>query len=182
MFSDRIRKPASRLAETRDDLGASHGQEFSRPHIERNIFPAPRMDVQLQCGKRFGARVFGHSRFVAVGTELPANNVRRRDLRNCLEYLYFFIANGFAVIPNRRFHCQVRNQLEKVILDDIPDSASAFVETSPALNTEIFRHRNLYALDIVPIPERFHEGIRETEDQHVVNWLLPEIMINPENG
>ena len=140
------------------------------------------MDVQLQCGKRFGARVFGHSRFVAVGTELPANNVRRRDPRNCLEYFYFLIADGFAVISNRRLHCQVRNQLEKVILDDIPDSTSTFVETSPALNTEVFRHRNLPALDIVPIPERFHEGIRETEDQHVVYGFLPEIMINPENG
>src|SRR5262249_43237033 len=55
------------------------------------------------------------------------------------------------------------------------------IEAAAALNSEILGHGDLDVLDIVPIPERFHEAIREPEHQHVVYWFLSEIVIDAKN-
>src|SRR5208337_5284516 len=68
-----------------------------------------------------------------------------------------------------------------MILDDVADRSGLIVEAAAALDAEIFRHRNLHALDVVAVPERLHEGIGEAEDDHIVYRPLPQVMINSEN-
>ena len=65
-----------------------------------------------------------------------------------------------------------------MVLHHIANRAGPVVEASPALNSKIFGHGDLHVLDIVPIPERLHEGIREPEDQHVVHRPLSEVVID----
>src|SRR5579863_4711180 len=67
-----------------------------------------------------------------------------------------------------------------MILHDVANRANSVVKTAPAFHTEIFRHRDLHAFDVMAIPERLDEGIRESEHQQVVHGPLPEIMIDAE--
>ena len=68
-----------------------------------------------------------------------------------------------------------------MVLDDIADRSGHVVKSAAALHSEIFRHGDLHALDIVAIPECFRERVGETKDQHVVHRPLAEEMIDAEN-
>jgi len=80
-----------------------------------------------------------------------------------------------------RFHRQVAEHLKQMILDDVADCAGLIVEATTALDTKIFGHGDLHALDIVSVPERFHEGVRETKYEHVLHRPLPQVMVDSEN-
>jgi hypothetical protein len=71
--------------------------------------------------------------------------------------------------------------LEQVILNDIANSARFVIKRAPALDTEVFRHRDLHTLHVGTVPKRFGERIRKAEIQHVVDGSLPEIMVDAEN-
>src|SRR5580698_9775124 len=68
-----------------------------------------------------------------------------------------------------------------MILDDVADRAGLIVEAAAALNTKIFGHGDLHAFNIAPVPERFHERVCETEDEHVLHGPLSQVMVDPEN-
>src|SRR5271155_1297978 len=68
-----------------------------------------------------------------------------------------------------------------MVLDDVADRSGLIVEAAAALDAEIFRHGDLHALDVVAVPERLHEGVGETEDDHIVYWPLPQVMVDSEN-
>src|SRR5271163_4859496 len=68
-----------------------------------------------------------------------------------------------------------------MILDDIADGAGFIVEGTAALDSEILGHGYLEAFNIVAIPESLHEGVGETEDNHVVYRTLVEVMVDAEN-
>ena len=77
---------------------------------------------------------------------------------------------------------RLRHDLKQMILHHVADGADLIVKSAPALNAEIFRHRDLHALDCVTVPERFQHRVGETEEQHVVHGLFAEVMVNAENG
>src|SRR5262249_27787222 len=77
-----------------------------------------------------------------------------------------------------RLHSQIRKDLEKMILNDIAEGACPIVENSPALNAEIFSHRDLYAVDVIAIPERLQKRVREAKDQQVIHRSLSEVVID----
>jgi hypothetical protein len=52
------------------------------------------------------------------------------------------------------------------------------VKTATPLNPEILRHGDLDALHMSAIPEWLEDRIHETEEQHIVNWPLPQVMVN----
>src|SRR5579864_125850 len=68
-----------------------------------------------------------------------------------------------------------------MVLNDIADGSGHIVKSPAALNSEILRHVDLHALDIVAVPECFRERIRESKDQHVVHRPLAEEVIDAEN-
>src|SRR5215468_1114139 len=67
-----------------------------------------------------------------------------------------------------------------MILHDVADCAGFVVEAASALNTEFFGHRDLHALDIIAVPERFDESVGKAKSQHVVHSLLAEVVIDSE--
>ena len=56
--------------------------------------------------------------------------------------------------------------------------AGLIVESASALHAEIFRHRDLHALDMVAIPERLQKRVGEPEEQHVADGLLAQVMVD----
>ena len=68
-----------------------------------------------------------------------------------------------------------------MVLHHVADGADLFVKCAPALDAEILRHRDLHALDVVTVPERFQHRVGKAEEQHVMHRLLAEIMVNAKN-
>ena len=54
----------------------------------------------------------------------------------------------------------------------------AVVEAASTLDPERLRHRYLHACDVVPVPDRFEEGVGEPEDEQVLHGLLAEEVVD----
>src|SRR5882762_1917044 len=68
-----------------------------------------------------------------------------------------------------------------MVLDNVSDGARLIIEGASALDTKILRHGDLYAFDIIAIPERFEKGIGESEVRHVLNRPLSQVMVDAED-
>ena len=68
-----------------------------------------------------------------------------------------------------------------MILNHVADGAGLIVECPPALNSKVFRHGDLDALDLVAVPERLQNCILEAEEDHVMHWPFSQIMIDAED-
>lgn len=47
--------------------------------------------------------------------------------------------------------------------------------------TKIFRKYQLYIANVVPWPQRLKDKIWEAKHWEILNKLLPQVMVNPEN-
>ncbi len=74
-----------------------------------------------------------------------------------------------------------RNHLQQMILNDVANCTDFLVEAAAALHAERFRHGDLHVLDVLAIPYRFEEGVREAKIQQVLHRLLAQIMIDSED-
>ena len=63
-------------------------------------------------------------------------------------------------------------------LHHVAQRAGIFVVLGATFHAQIFRHRDLHALDVITIPEILEHRIRKSEDHHVLNGLLAQIMID----
>ena len=68
-----------------------------------------------------------------------------------------------------------------MILNHVADCAGLIIERASALNSKVFRHSDLYALDLIAVPERFQNRILEAEEDHVVHRPLAEVMVDAED-
>src|SRR5215471_8026249 len=113
-------------------LGARHGQALTGTDVKRNALPAPRINLELQ--SREGLHV-GHRRYPLlrpVAAKLPANYRVRSERRDCFEDFDLLIADRLAVGPDGRFHRQIRQDLEQMVLYNITNCAGLIVERSAA--------------------------------------------------
>ena len=101
-----------RLLQPDNDFCTRHGKAFSSPDIERNPFPAPGIDLELQRRKGFHLGVLRNAFLVSVATELPANNALLVQRRNCLEDFDLFVPDRLAICSWRRLHGQIGQDLE----------------------------------------------------------------------
>ena len=69
-----------------------------------------------------------------------------------------------------------------MILNHVADDASLVVKGAAALYSEVLRHSDLHAFDIVAVPKRLHKRVRKTKDQHVVDGLFPKVVVYAKDG
>lgn len=68
-----------------------------------------------------------------------------------------------------------------MILNHVTSGPGLVVKCAPTFDPEVFRHRDLNALDVVSIPKRLQKAVGEPEVDNVVDWPLPQIMIDAED-
>src|SRR5262245_6081003 len=68
-----------------------------------------------------------------------------------------------------------------MVLNHVADGTGLIIERPTALNPEILRHGDLYALDLIAVPERFEERVLEAEEHHVMHRSFSQIMIDAED-
>src|ERR1017187_8202144 len=68
-----------------------------------------------------------------------------------------------------------------MILHNIAYRPCPSKESSASRYPKVLRHRDLYALHIVAIPERFHKRVGEAKDKDVIDRQLAQVMIDAKN-
>src|SRR6266403_3052412 len=79
----------------------------------------------------------------------------------------------------RWLHRDQSEDFHRVILQNVAERTSLFIKWPPSLDTNGFRERQLYSLNVVPIPYRLEDSIAETKEKNVLHRLFAEIVIDP---
>src|SRR5438445_5616136 len=177
------REPAERRPAQRDQhLRRGRREALARPDEERHTVPAPRVDVEPRGGERLHRGVRRDALLLPVATELPANQVVRAERADRPEHLHLLVPDRLVIGRRGSLHLEEPHQQQLSVRDDVADRACLLVEAAATLDAEAFRHRDLHALDVVAVPDRLEEGVREAEDEEVLDRLLPEVVVDAEDA
>ena len=91
------------------------------------------------------------------------------------------VADGLQTLARRRLHGQQADDLEQVVLDDVPDRPDLVVERPAIRDIERFGQRDLDTGDPVAVPDRLEERVGEPEIEQVLDALLAEEVVDPED-
>ena len=64
--------------------------------------------------------------------------------------------------------------------DHVTQRADRIVEVTPVLDAEVLRHRDLHALDVVPVPHGLEHRVGEAQVEDLLEAHLPEVVVDPE--
>src|SRR5215469_2967910 len=98
--------------ESREYFCAGYGQALAGSDVEGDTFPSPGIDFQLQSREGLRVRVRLDTRFFQVTTETSTNQMLCLQVRNRFQNLDFFVADRLAISAYRRFHAEIRKNLE----------------------------------------------------------------------
>ena len=82
-------------------------------------------------------------------------------------------------MDGRRLDGHQRHDLQQVALDHVPQGAGAVVVAGAALQGEVLVEDDLHLFDVLPVPDRFQEGVREAQAQDVQHRRLAQEMVHP---
>ena len=73
------------------------------------------------------------------------------------------------------------SELQQVVLEDVADRAGLLVEAGAALDPDRLGDRDLDVVDELAVPDRLEDAVREAQRQHVLDRLLAEVVVDPED-
>ena len=97
------------------------------------------------------------------------------------QHLRLLVAQRLAPGGRRRLHGEISDDLQQMILDDVADDAGLLVEGAAALDAERLGHRDVHALDVLPVPDRLEKRVGEPEVQDVLHRFLAQVVIDSED-
>ena len=97
------------------------------------------------------------------------------------EDLDLFVPHTLRLECSGRLHGSDREKLEHVVLKHVAEHARCFVIPCPVLDAKGLCSRDLYVIDVPPVPEGFEYGICEPQHQNVLDRFLGKIVIDPKN-
>ena len=83
-----------------------------------------------------------------------------------------------GVAAGRRLHRGRADDLHQVVDDDVAERADRVVEVAAILDAEALGHRDLHALDVVPVPDRLEHRVREAQEEELLEAHLPEEVVD----
>ena len=169
---------AGRLPQLDDRLLHGCGHGLAGPDRERDARPAPGVDVHAQRAVRLRVGALRHSRLVAVADVLAAHELCTLQRADGLHHLDRLVAQRVGVGGDRGLHREQADHLHEVVLHDVPQAADAVVERAAALDAERLGHRHLHALDVIAVPDRLEQRVREAEHHQVLHGLLAEEVVD----
>ena len=164
----------------RDQL-AARGEALAGPQVERNSGPAPVVDLGPDRGQGLGLRARGHAGLVLVAGVLPAYRVPDVDRLERVEDLGGLLAQVPGIQKGRRLHGHEPENLEQVGDEHIPVGAGLVVEVRAPFNREGLGHVDLHVADVLAVPDRLEQPVGEPQGQDVVDRLLAEEVVDPED-
>ena len=114
---------------------------------------------------------------------LPAGGrqVEARGSTTLREHLLLLDPQALGVERRRLLHRDQRHQLEQVVLDHVARGADAVVVAGAAADADVLGHGDLHVVDVVGVPDRLEHGVGEAHRQDVLDRLLAEVVVDPED-
>ena len=81
--------------------------------------------------------------------------------------------------PAGGLHGGGRDHLHEVVDHDVAQRADRVVEVAAVLDPEALRHRDLDALEAVPVPDRLEHRVGEAEVEELLEAHLPQEVVDP---
>ena len=97
------------------------------------------------------------------------------------EHLLLLDPQGLGVERRRLLHRDEGHQLQQVVLDDVAGGADAVVVAGPAADADVLGHGDLHVVDVVGVPDRLEHRVGEPHGQDVLDGLLAEVVVDPED-
>ena len=121
------------------------------------------------------------ARLVAVALVLAAHDVPDVDRPERVEHLLLLGPQLLRCQRRRRLHGDEAEHLEQVRDDHVAVGAGLVVEVGAALDGQRLRHVDLHVGDVRAVPDRLEQAVGEPEGQDVVDRLLAEEVVDPED-
>src|SRR5207245_9404500 len=96
-------------------------------------------------------------------------------------HLHLIAAARLLVDRGRRLHLDERQELKDMVLDDVAHRPGLLVIAGPLLDPDRLRHRDLHVVDVLAVPDRLEDPVRETQDEDVLDGLLAQVMVDEEH-
>jgi predicted nucleic acid-binding protein len=112
---------------------------------------------------------------------LAEDDVVLADRRHRLEDLHGLVEERFCRERRRRLHRDEAEHLEQVGDDHVPERARLLVEGGAAVDRERLGDVDLDVVDVVSVPDRLEQAVREAKRQDVLDGLLAEEVVDPED-
>src|SRR5215469_9222018 len=174
------------------NFGRTLSQALTGAEVKGNSSPTPIVDEQFQGNEGFGIGVRGHIGLMPIANDtlaidnafavLPADHVLQDILwtqeLNSVKNFSLLIADFVGIERNRWLHRGHGEKLEEVIRHHVAKRASSLIKSAAMLNTDSFRGSNLHVIDVIAIPERFDDVVRETKHHYVLNRFFSEIVVD----
>ena len=68
-----------------------------------------------------------------------------------------------------------------MVLDDVARGADAVVVAGAAADADVLGHGDLHVVDVVGVPDRLEHLVGEAQRQQVLDRLLAEVVVDPED-
>ena len=98
-----------------------------------------------------------------------------------LEHLELLGADLVGVEARRLLHRDQREQLEQVVLEHVTGGADGVVEGGPGADADVLGHGDLHRVDVLGVPQRLEQVVREPQRQDVLDRLLAQVVVDPEH-
>ena len=157
------------------------GQTLAGAQVERHARPAPVVDLALERDEGLGLGLRCHAVDLAVAHVLPTDHVGRVDRLHRAEDLVLLLADGPWLQRGGRLHRHEGQHLEQVGHHHVAVGAGGLVELGAGAQAERLGHVDLHVVDVVAVPDRLEQPVREPERQDVLRRLLAEEVVDPED-
>ena len=97
------------------------------------------------------------------------------------EHLLLLRAQVVGVEGDRLLHRGQRQQLQQVVLQHVAGGADAVVVPGAAADADVLGHGDLHVVDVVAVPDRLEQLVREAQRQDVLHGLLAEVVVDAEH-
>mmetsp|Transcript_31449 Transcript_31449/g.77101 ORF Transcript_31449/g.77101 Transcript_31449/m.77101 type:complete len:320 (+) Transcript_31449:628-1587(+) len=153
--------------------------------------PRPPGIVDIHCGNGIRGRYrIRWNRAIIQVADLPQHRIRcvlpndhliHLDGLNAPQHLHLAVPNVIRTQRDGRFHCNQRQQLQQMVLHDVPDHTVLVEVTPTALRADILLERNVNAIHVRAIPQGLKDQVGETECHDVLRNLFSKIVVDPEH-
>ena len=173
------------------DLRDLAGEPLAGAEIDRHAGPAPvvHLETQGHVGLCLGVRRN------LVLLEVPDGILPLRHARRVLgphhgvwprrldrvQHLHLLVADLVGLERHRRLHAQQGQQLKHVVLDEVAQRTGPVVVLGATADAEVLRGGDLHVVDEVAVPDRLEHAVRKAKGQHVLDGLLAEVVVDPED-
>jgi len=161
---------------------AGDGQALAGSNVERHSGPAPAVDVKSQGRESLDGRI-GWQRLMV--SRYPIDGRAPDRLAQAGEWsrgpCTFSLRIASGRVAGRRFHRQQAHHLEEMVLDNVANRPGLVVEKAPRSATSIASGMLICTLPHGRDPERLQERVGEAEVDQVLDRLLAQVVVDPED-